>query len=202
MDRVAPVDSSLQVQRDGVNAIARITGEYDESDWQRPTPCEGWTATDLAGHLVTAIDNWHVLLDDSEARASGPRFAWAEMDQFFKDRLAALPPGTGPERIGQFVDRAEQYFDRVHALDPELPLVSAFPDVTPVPMTIGLFAWLGGIEWHVHAWDFARTTSQPYRTDHAATLHEAAAAVFGGTVGDEDPWEAILNSLRPGSDRS
>jgi uncharacterized protein (TIGR03083 family) len=140
VSRFPPVESSLAVQRDGVTAIARITGSYDDADWLRPTPCEGWTATDLAGHVLNAIDNWHVLLDDSEARAPGPRFAWAEMDQFFLDRLAALPPSPGPQRVGRFVARAEEYFDRVTALDPELPLVSAFPDVAAVPVTVGLFA--------------------------------------------------------------
>lgn len=197
MVSIADVESSLEIQREGVAAIERITSGFDTADWRRPTPCEGWTTTDLAGHVLTAINNWHVLLDDSEAGAPTARFAWADMDVFFLQRLAELPISSGPERIAQFVVRADEYFDRVAVLDSHLPLVSALSDVAARPVTVGLFAWVGGIEWHVHAWDFARSVGDEYRAADAASIHAAAAVLYGRSIGDEDPWDAIIDRLRP-----
>jgi uncharacterized protein (TIGR03083 family) len=196
---VPPVESILEIQRDGVRAIQEITRRFDDVDWQSPTPCEGWTALDLAGHVLTAIENWHVLLDDSEAGALSARFSWDEMDAHFVGLLASLPDGSGPDRIGAFVQRADKYFERVSQLDPELTLVSALSDIAAVPVTVGLFAWLGGNEWHVHAWDFAQVIGEDYRTPHAPKIYEGSMAIRGLTPGPEDPWETTLHRLRPRS---
>jgi hypothetical protein len=191
------VESVLEIQRDGVGAIQEITGRYTEADWHRPTPCEGWSALDLAGHVLTAIDNWHVLLDDSEAGATAPRFGWDEMDAHFEALLAALPAGSGPDRIRTFTQRADEYFERVSRLDPRLPLVAALSDVAAVPLTVGLFAWVGGNEWHIHAWDFSQVIGEEYRTAHAQTIYQGTMAIRGLTPGDEDPWETMLDRWRP-----
>ena len=198
MSKIPAVGSLLEIQRDGVRAIQEITGRFDDADWVRPTPCEGWTATDLAGHVLTAINNWHLVLDDTEAGEPSVRFGWAEMDRYFLDLLAGLPEGSGPDRIAQFADRAEEYFDRVAALEPDLPLVAeAFRDIATVPVTVGLFAWIGGNEWHVHAWDFAQTIGEDYRTEHAATFYAGSMALRGRTVGAEDAWDTTLDRFRP-----
>ena len=105
-------------------------------------------------------DNWHILLDDSVAGASSGRFGYAEMDAHFERRLASLPPGSGPDRIGAFTQRINEYFERVLGLDPDLAFVSGLTDVATVPMTTGLFAWIGGLEWHIHAWDFAQVIGE------------------------------------------
>lgn len=184
-----PIPDLIEVQRNGVRAIESITSRFDDRDWVAPTPCEGWTALDLAGHLVTAIDNWHILLDDSEAGAASARFTWQEMDAHFQRMLALLPDASGPERIETFGRRAESYFDRVADLDPELPLVSALTDIAAIPVTVGLFAWIGGTEWHVHAWDLAQVLGETYHTDHAATFYAGSMTLRGNTpTSDVDPW--------------
>jgi uncharacterized protein (TIGR03083 family) len=196
LESAPSVERALEIQRDGVRAIQRITGEFDEADWLKPTPCEGWTAVDLAGHVLTAIDNWHVLLDDAEAGVSVPRFGWDEMDAHFEAVLASLPVGSGPDRIGAFAERAEDYFERVAGLDPDLPSVPAMSAVAVVPITVGLFAWVGGTEWQIHAWDFAQVIGQDYRTEHARMIYNGTMAIRGRTPGDEDPWEAMLSRWR------
>lgn len=192
-----PVDSLLDIQREGVAAILATTERFSDADWSKPSPCEGWTALDLAGHVLTVANNWHILLDDSEARAPAARFKLSEMNDHFKKVLAALPEEPGPARIEQFEARINACFDRVADLDPELPLVSALTDISPVPVTIGLFAWLGGVEWHVHAWDFAQVLGESYQTPHAKTIHAGASIVRGFAPTEGNSWEEILSNYRP-----
>ncbi len=197
LENAPSVDQAIEVQRDGVGAIHRITNRFVDSDWDKPTPCDAWNATDLAGHVLTVIDTWHVLLDDAEAGRPAPRFGWNEMDAHFEAALATLPPGSGTDRIHAFVQRAEDYLGRLTNLDSELPLVSALSDIATVPLTVGLFAWVGGNEWHIHAWDFAQVTGEDYRTEHAALINEGSLAIRGRTPADGDPWQAILSRWRP-----
>jgi hypothetical protein len=118
------------------------------------------------------------------------------MDAHFEAALKSLPPESGPNRIDAFGERAEDYFDRLARLDPEMPLVSALSDVATVPLTVGLFAWVGGNEWHIHAWDFAQVTGEEYQTEHAALINEGSLAIRGRNPADEDPWQAILSRWR------
>jgi uncharacterized protein (TIGR03086 family) len=39
----------------GLDFFTTIITQLSEDDWERSTPCDGWTARDLLGHLVTSI---------------------------------------------------------------------------------------------------------------------------------------------------
>ena len=39
----------------GLDFFTTIITRLSEDDWERPTPCAGWTARDLLGHLATSI---------------------------------------------------------------------------------------------------------------------------------------------------
>ncbi len=41
--------------RDAYKRLADGFAALDARDWERPTPCEGWTVRDLGGHLVGAM---------------------------------------------------------------------------------------------------------------------------------------------------
>jgi uncharacterized protein (TIGR03086 family) len=40
----------------GLDFFTAIITRLGEDDWERPTPCAGWTARDLLGHLATSIE--------------------------------------------------------------------------------------------------------------------------------------------------
>jgi uncharacterized protein (TIGR03086 family) len=46
---------SGQLLDQGLDFFAGVATRLGEDDWERPTPCAGWTARDLLGHLVTSI---------------------------------------------------------------------------------------------------------------------------------------------------
>ncbi|HWG63371.1 MAG TPA: TIGR03086 family metal-binding protein [Streptosporangiaceae bacterium] len=39
----------------GLDFFTTVMIRLSEDDWERPTPCAGWTARDLLGHLATSI---------------------------------------------------------------------------------------------------------------------------------------------------
>ena len=191
------MDKCLAVQREALRAIPAITGRFDDSDWTRPTPCEKWNAAELAGHVLTVTGNWHAALDDAENATTTNLFGWDELPARNDESLAALPASAGPERISQFVDRAEAWCARAAGLDPDLPLPIALQDISAVPLTVGLFAWIGGWEWHVHAWDFAQVIGETHRPTDVQSLYDASLVIYGRDPEPGDPWERRVNDRRP-----
>jgi uncharacterized protein (TIGR03086 family) len=39
----------------GLDFFATVITRLGEDDWERPTPCAGWTARDVLGHLATSM---------------------------------------------------------------------------------------------------------------------------------------------------
>ncbi len=39
----------------GLDFFTTVLARLGEDDWERPTPCAGWTVRDLLGHLATSI---------------------------------------------------------------------------------------------------------------------------------------------------
>ena len=39
----------------GLDFFTAIVTQLSEDDWERPTPCAGWTRRDLLGHLATSV---------------------------------------------------------------------------------------------------------------------------------------------------
>jgi hypothetical protein len=187
----------LDVHRAGIDAIADITGRFEDHDWQLPTPCDEWTACDLAGHVITVTTMWHEALDDASAGIATPRWRWTDMARHNTEYLAALPDESGPERIGHFVDLASKWCDRVAETDPDLPIPVAVQDVCPLPLTVATFAWLAGGEFHVHAWDFAQTIGADYGSPlHARSILDARSALWGVVSTHGDPWELVIRHSR------
>jgi hypothetical protein len=195
-ENVPSIESILNIQRDGVAAIVAITGRFDDTDWQRRTPCEAWTALDLAGHVITATTMWHQALDDAETGVTTPRLRWDDLSRHNQEYLESLPAESGPNRIETFAQRANDWFERVSRLDPALPIPVALQDIAAVPITLGLFAWAGGLEWHLHAWDFAQVIGEEYFTPHAETISAGIMATRGLSPRREDGWEHIISNLR------
>jgi uncharacterized protein (TIGR03083 family) len=205
-DTVASVPSdedTLEQYRRGVDAVGAHIAGWSEDDWTRPA-CGTWTATDLAGHLVTVIRWYHAWLDRGLAGITEPAFPITALDTETGRALRALPDGTGPDRIALFTASADDYAERL-IVHWDAPF--AYPRG---PVTAGLHAGVAAVEWHVHAWDFATSAGRSYTPEDADTLFLAAArcrlAVLGGTrekvglrvarvAARQNPWEKLLRRM-------
>jgi uncharacterized protein (TIGR03086 family) len=149
------LDTALQ-------ALGAVTGGVATQDWNQPTPCGQWNATQVLQH------------------ATGDQLAWA----------SAITTGPGPAENPftpsghlddaplAIADRASQAAALAWAAvshdDPDVP--------TPLPqgpMPASLAAGACALDAAVHAWDLAVATGQPspLTAALARTLHAAATQI-------------------------
>jgi uncharacterized protein (TIGR03083 family) len=200
----SPTRAAVLAQyREGVAAIDAGVAGWDDADWARPA-CGVWTGTDLAGHLVTVIGWYHDWLDRGLDGRCEPAFPIEELDARTVAAVAALPGGTGPDRIATFVASAAAYSTR---LVEHWDAPFAYPRGR---VTAGLHAGLAAVEWHVHAWDLCRAAGGDHEPSDAAGLFLAAArcrlAVVGGlkarvgvraaiAASRREPWVQLLRRM-------
>jgi hypothetical protein len=62
-------------------------------------------------------------------------------------------------------------------------------------LTVGQHTGLAAGEWHVHAWDLARSAAAVHRPTDPGTVAAARAVLFGPPAAG-DPWQGVLISAR------
>jgi len=188
-----PFDPAVDAEvREGFAAVRTVTADWTGTDWSRPA-CGIWTGTQLAGHLVTVVGWYHDWLDRARAGDAEPAFPAAALDAMTAAALATLPAGDGPSRVARFAAEAERYADRV-AQEWDTPF--GYPRGR---VTAGAHAALSGWEWHVHAWDLARSAGADHRPADSLTLYRRGTECFVAATGARapdpdpaDPWAELL----------
>ena len=126
--------AALALAISGVEARLALVSEHD---WQRPTPCEGWTVADLVKHLVGGGVMSEMLLDGASK----------------EDALAALFDLTidGDLRVAfaESRDRQAAAFARPGAAD-------AICHHPSRDMPGADFIWMRVRDTTIHTWDLAR----------------------------------------------
>jgi hypothetical protein len=147
-------------------------------------------------------DDYHEYLDDAPTSrlarlmaAGGPADSLArKIARQNAAELAALPDVPGPEHIAAFAESARSYGRR-------LPQSWELPHhrYRETEVTVGAMAGVACAEWHLHAWDLARSLGKDYRPaqpelvltawrDGTPQLWPVLAAGWEG----EDPWRFLL----------
>jgi hypothetical protein len=188
--REALVDRDVvaSLYRDGVTAIVATTGAFDDEAWLRPT-CGKWNAADTARHVLGVArwyDDW---LNRAIAGDTSRPFAESVIDARNDQALAARQHLSGSMAIVEFERAANDYLERAVALW-ELPYAYPFGVVT-----VGLHLGVAATEWHLHAYDFARTVNRTHSPDNPGALFLAA----GACVAQSKPvlQRAMLRRLVP-----
>lgn len=195
----SPIDPvrMLAAYDEGVRAIDSASAAV--VDWYASTPCEAWRCADLAGHVLCIARYYHRLLD--AARTGRPLSGLPSgetLAQMNARDLADLPASAGPERIGEFVQIAAAYSDRLRDVDWE----ASVGDWAGIgALTIAQHSLLAVGEWHIHAWDFARAVGGDHRPADPELLL-AGRRVLPGTPTDADPWSATLQWAGRGLNRT
>ena len=211
MSRVsrAGAQGIMAAYRDGITVICELAAQFSDETWLAATPCAEWRAVDLAGHLRCVADDYHEYLDDAPgSRLARLMAANAPADSLVRKlarqnaaELAALPDAPGPEHIMAFADSARSYGRR---LPQSWDLIHH--SYRGIDVTVGAMAGAACAEWHLHAWDLARSLGKDYcPADPGLVL----AAWRGGMPqlwpepawrDDDDPWHYLLaaSSRDPG----
>jgi uncharacterized protein (TIGR03083 family) len=156
---------ALAVYHAGVMVICELAAQITGDGWAAPTPCPEWRAADLAGHLRCVADDLHEYLDDAPASrharlmATGaePGSLARKLARQNAAELAALADGDGPEHIAAFAASARAYARRIEPIW-DLPHHRYRETV----VTVGGMAGAACVEWHLHAWDLARSLGKDY----------------------------------------
>lgn len=182
-----------------INAIIEIAARFTAVKWNTPTPCPEWRAADLAGHLRCVTDDYHEYLDEAPvSRLARLMATGANADTIARKlarqnaaELAALPDEPPAVHIEAFAESATRYTSRLGRLLP-LPHHSYRGRV----ITVAGMGGMACVEWHVHAWDLARTLGESYRpADPEAVLASWLAGIpHIAVVPDDDPWLSVLKS--------
>ena len=201
----------LAAYRDGITVIGELAAQFTDVSWFSPTPCAEWRAADLAGHLRCVADDYHEYLDDAPvSRLARLMATGASADSLARKlarqnaaELAALPDGPGKEHIDAFIESARAYGRRVYSLWDQ-----PHHSYRGYNVTVGLMTGLACAEWHLHAWDLARTLGKDYRPADPALVLDAwcagkpelsgglpiGTAALAGTHAGKDPWDALLGA--------
>jgi uncharacterized protein (TIGR03086 family) len=135
------VDRSDTVFLHGLDAFGDVAEELTPADWDRPSPCEGWTALDVLGHLGAAIGFGVSLLRGEDAT-----FPEAP-------RPADLVTGEPTAYWGAIADSARDALDGAD-LEREM-------DTPMGKRTLADRLAFPAIDLYVHAWDIGKTAGIP-----------------------------------------
>lgn len=148
-------DSSVAESYDELaEGMATVIASLRADEWDKPSPCEGWTARDVLAHLIDTQRDYltgHGLALPARPDLDNPRAAWTAHTAAVRELLA----------------------------DPEVP---ARPfDGHFGPTTIGdVLLQFYGFDLIAHRWDLAAVTETPYRfTDRELDTLEQAIAGWG-----------------------
>lgn len=159
-------------------------GLVDEADWGRPTPCEGWTVSDLVKHLIGGGIMTELLLDGSSA------------DEAFTALFDLDLDGDLRAEFERSAARQHDAFERPGAANTIVhhPLRD---------MPASDFIWMRVRDTLVHTWDLARAIDADPNLDPdlVATVWAqveplapllAGSGMFGGGASGSLPEDASI----------
>jgi uncharacterized protein (TIGR03086 family) len=128
--------ASAQLFDAGLDHFDAVASQLAADDWQRPSPCAGWTALDVLGHLGTALSMGASLLKGEQ-----PRFA----------EVASPSELVEGEPYAWWRAQAEEVRAALEGADLDLVM-----DTPMGPRTVADRLAFPAIDLYVHAWDIGR----------------------------------------------
>lgn len=201
LPRLRDQERVLASYREGVAAISSLAAAFADQDWSGQTPCTDWEAMDLAGHLRCMADDYVEWLDEGPDNRLARLMAQApSAEELARQRarqnaaeLVLLPRARPAAHIEAFAASADRHVQRLPELWDE-PCFSYAGE----EYAVGDHAGVACVEWHVHAWDLARSVGLGHRPADPELLAMAWRTgvpqhpPIDPLAGENDPWEAVL----------
>lgn len=185
-------DATLAAVTCGIDAVVAAAADASPD---APSPCLGWDALTVVRHLE-GIAGAYVLWTGS---SFGGRIAQLrtgeEAARYNATVLERLPVLAMERHLHRFVALARDHV-RLARVTWTAPMLETPDDVL---VTVGQHAAVAAVEWHVHAWDLARSQDRDHEPDPAslavcvAAWEEVLADVTDTPMeADDAPWPALL----------
>ena len=151
--------SPLALYQQALDDVGRTVANVAVDRWDAGSPCPGWSARSVVGHVIDAQRQVVAMVTGNDLRTPVTDVAM----------LAAL---AGPDPHRNWRSAAEEIADVLRGAAPEAPVVTPLGRAT-VRDLLGMAL----IEPLVHTWDLAVATGQPARLDP-----DAVAATLPGVL--------------------
>ena len=159
-------------------ALRTAVAGVDPASWAVPTPCEGWTATQVLQHAAGDQLGFASVITGEPGPTENP-FA-----------PSGVLEGSPSELLEPALDAAARAWGSVDPAAPSAPTPLPQPDLAP---EVGAGAC--ALDAAVHAWDIAVATGQPSPLDPA--LSRTLLAVATQIVEPLRPYGAYAPALDP-----
>jgi uncharacterized protein (TIGR03086 family) len=125
----------------GLDTFGSVIEQVTPADWDKPSPCAGWSARALTGHVLTVLESAATVM-------RGGNFDWSNVG----DPVAV----AGDDPVALY--RARAAAARAALQSSDLDQVMA----TPMgPMAVRKRMAFPAMDLHLHAWDLGRAISRP-----------------------------------------
>jgi uncharacterized protein (TIGR03086 family) len=122
---------------DGLDFCGAVVDQLGADDWDRPSPCEGWTALDVLGHLTTSLNMGLSLF-------AGEQPTWPDVE-----RPADLVDGDPAAVYAEVAQRCRTAFGSAD--------LTVEMDTPMGRRSVGDRLAFPAVDLYVHAWDIGRT---------------------------------------------
>ena len=158
------INDAVELDRRAVEETIRIVRGWDGTDAERPTPCAGWTLTDLLAHCTVQQRGF--------ARAARGE----------RTTLADWAPVPASEPLDAYEDASKEVLAAFAALaDPDAPF--HLPELRQEPVPARLAVGFHLVDNVVHAWDLAVSVGTEARFDQ--DVLQAALGIARAVPDDE-----------------
>ena len=149
----------LALYRRALDDFGQTVADVAAERWDAGSPCPGWSARCLVGHVIDAQRQVAAMVAGDDLRTP-------------VTDVAALAALAGPEPSRSWLSAAGEIADVLRGAAPEAPVVTPLGGAT-VRDLLGMAL----VEPLVHTWDLAVATGQPARLDP-----DAVAATLPGVL--------------------
>ena len=140
------MSTNLRAYTQAVYAFDAVAQRVPDDAWDNPSPCQDWTAREVAGHVIWAARNVAALAGEAEAPEAQP-----EAEVAGADPLASWASAR---------DEVLEALDHEGALQQEGP--TPFGEIS-VDRFLGIYA----VDPLIHAWDLGQATGVQVPLDPA-----------------------------------